>query len=142
MDNCENLKIGEKFDFIFGNSILHHLDNEKACNSMLKTLKPDGKILFLEPLGKNPLINLYRRLTPNQRTPDEHPFIDKDFEIYKEYFNLELTYFSLFNVFSLPFLDFQIGGKIYEFTDKIDRNFRHILGPYYWICIIEGNVRD
>ena len=37
----------------------------------------------MEPLGTNPLINLYRKLTPRSRTADEHPFVTKDFDFIK-----------------------------------------------------------
>ena len=142
VDDCEALKIDQKFDLIFGSSILHHLDNEKACNSLTSKLNPSGKILFLEPLGKNPLINFYRRITPNQRTPDEHPFVDKDIQVYKKYFNLKINYFSLFNVLSLPFLNLPIGEKLYEITDRIDQNLRHILGPNYCKVILHGDLKN
>ena len=36
-------------------------------------MKPSAGALFIEPLGHNPVINLYRRRTPEQRTVDEHP---------------------------------------------------------------------
>ena len=36
-------------------------------------LKPGGLGVFAEPLGSNPLINVYRRLTPRYRSPDERP---------------------------------------------------------------------
>ena len=40
----------------------------------------------MEPLGTNPLINLYRKLTPKSRTIDEHPLISKDFDFIKNTF--------------------------------------------------------
>ena len=36
-------------------------------------LRDDGMALFIEPLGHNPVINAYRRRTPEMRPPDEHP---------------------------------------------------------------------
>jgi hypothetical protein len=50
-------------------------------NSMTKILQPKGKAIFIEPLGHNFLINLYRRLTPNIRSADEHPLLAKDLKI-------------------------------------------------------------
>ena len=65
VDNCENLKLKERsFDLVFGSGILHHLNIEKAINEISKVLKDEGEMIFLEPLGTNPLINLYRKLTP------------------------------------------------------------------------------
>lgn len=61
------------FDAAVGFAILHHLEIPKAVAELHRVLKPRGEALFAEPLGTNPLINLYRRLTPQYRTPDEAP---------------------------------------------------------------------
>ena len=53
---CENTELDQNFDVIFGNSILHHLDSENAANSLHNLLNKNGRFLFLEPLGYNPLI--------------------------------------------------------------------------------------
>ena len=50
-----------RFDIIYGTGILHHL-NLKAClDEIERILKPGGKFVFIEPLGTNPVINLYRK---------------------------------------------------------------------------------
>ena len=61
------------FDVAIGFAILHHLDLDLALGELHRVLKPGGRALFAEPLASNPLIRLYRRLTPNYRTPDEIP---------------------------------------------------------------------
>jgi hypothetical protein len=43
--------------------------------------------IFLEPLGHNPLINWYRRRTPQMRTEDEHPLLKSDLALAREYFS-------------------------------------------------------
>lgn len=43
--------------------------------------------MFFEPLGHNLLINLYRRLTPELRTEDEHPLVACDLERLVNYFH-------------------------------------------------------
>jgi len=63
----------DSFDAAVGFAILHHLDLEMALAELHRVLKPGGVAFFAEPLGTNPLINLYRRLTPQYRTPDEAP---------------------------------------------------------------------
>jgi ubiquinone/menaquinone biosynthesis C-methylase UbiE len=52
------------FDLICGSSILHHLNLDKACAEIRRILRPDGGAVFIEPLGHNPLINMFRKLTP------------------------------------------------------------------------------
>ena len=73
-----NLKYeNNKFDLIIGNGILHHLDAEMALGSIHRVLKPGGRVIFREPLADNPLLKLFRFLTPKARTIDELPFSGK-----------------------------------------------------------------
>lgn len=65
------------FDIAVGFAIIHHLDLNLAIPELYRVLKPGGIAYFAEPLGGNPVINLYRKLTPQYRTQDEEP-IDLD----------------------------------------------------------------
>ena len=71
---AENLAYeSESFDVALGFAILHHLDLAKSLAELHRVLKPGGIAYFAEPLAGNPLIRLYRRLTPQFRTADEQP---------------------------------------------------------------------
>ena len=59
---------------------------EKCLNEIHRILKSKGNLIFIEPLGTNPIINLYRKLTPKSRSKDEHPLINKDFKYINEKF--------------------------------------------------------
>ena len=61
------------FDLVIGNGILHHLDLDVSTNEILRVLKPNGRAVFLEPLSANPLLMVFRWLTPKARTEDESP---------------------------------------------------------------------
>lgn len=61
------------FDLVCGSGILHHLDMERSLAEVRRVLKPGGMAVFYEPLGTNPIINLYRRLTPSMRTRTSIP---------------------------------------------------------------------
>jgi len=61
------------FDLAVGFAVLHHLELPVALPELHRVLKPGGLGVFAEPLGSNPLINVYRRLTPRYRSPDEQP---------------------------------------------------------------------
>lgn len=58
--NNSDVFLNRQFDYIVGNGILHHLYNnlDDALTSMMRLLKEDGEIIFLEPNLYNPYIYL------------------------------------------------------------------------------------
>ena len=67
--DCENTKLPDSsIDVIICSGMLHHLDLSYAFPEMRRILKPGGVILGAEALSYNPLIKLYRRLTPQMRS--------------------------------------------------------------------------
>ena len=67
-------------------------------------LKPGGLAVFMEPLGHNPLINMYRRMTPNLRTVDEHPLMMRDIKDAKTFFRrVTPQHFVLQSLAAVPF---------------------------------------
>jgi SAM-dependent methyltransferase len=59
------------FDAVFGKWILHHLDLDRDLPDIVRVLKPRGRAAFVEPLIHNPVLQIYRRLTPHLRSPGE-----------------------------------------------------------------------
>lgn len=88
----------ESFDVVFGGAILHHLDVEKTLRQVHRVLKPNGFILFLEPLNMNPIYKIYRKLNPHERTPDEHALVSSDFKILKSHFTFNHFFMDFFSV--------------------------------------------
>lgn len=115
------------FDFVIGGAILHHLDIEQAISEVSRVLKPGGKILFQEPLNINPLYRLYRYFNPQERTPDEHALVVKDFSRIGNFFKYKLYGFDFFSVIT-GFLSYKIyGDKKYDnFINKIGYNLDNI----------------
>lgn len=68
----------ESCDLFFGENVLHHLDPVLAVPEILRVLKKGGKAVFVEPLGHNPVLNLFRRLSPHTRTESEQALLMKD----------------------------------------------------------------
>ena len=101
--DAENLEFPDRsFDLICSAAILHHLDLRKAYSQIARTLKPGGHAIFMEPLAYNPLINLYRRMTPHLRTPDEHPLTVEDLRLAGDYFgSVEVRYYTFTTLLSL-----------------------------------------
>jgi ubiquinone/menaquinone biosynthesis C-methylase UbiE len=101
--NAEELDFPDGgFDLVVGRAILHHLDLEKSYAAIARVLRPGGTAIFLEPLAHNPLINLYRRLTPHLRTEDEHPLTMQDLKAARKHFAaVRLEYFTLLSMGAL-----------------------------------------
>jgi SAM-dependent methyltransferase len=92
------------FDLICGSGILHHLDLERALSELVRVLTPAGSAIFIEPLAHNPLINLYRRLTPRMRTADEHPLRLDDLRRMGRHFqDVEYRYYGGAALMAVPF---------------------------------------
>lgn len=75
------------FDVVASTGVIHHLVAAQAWREVHRLLKPGGTAVFVEALGHNPAIALYRRLTPNARSPDEHPLLRRDFRVAEQLFS-------------------------------------------------------
>ena len=91
------------FDRVCGSGILHHLDVEMAIEETTRVLKPNGTAVFFEPLGHNPLINWYRRSTPQLRTADERPLLMTDIRMMGQWFDrVDASFFHLTDLMTVP----------------------------------------
>ncbi len=121
--NAEQLTFeDESFDLVFGRGIIHHLDLKLAFENIHRVLRPGGRAIFWEPLGHNPILNRYRDMTPDARTPDEHPLLRQDFELAGKYFALEnMKFFGLTSILSVPVRDTPLGDTLLRMTAKLDQ---------------------
>ena len=105
VDNCEKTKFANNsFDIVYGSGILHHLEINKCLDEIHRILKSNGSLIFIEPLGNNPIINFYRKLTPKSRSRDEHPLIDKDFKyINSKFIDTKIKYYGFLTLIFFPF---------------------------------------
>jgi ubiquinone/menaquinone biosynthesis C-methylase UbiE len=128
------------FDLIIGEGILHHLDLEKCYAEISRVLKPGGKAVFMEPLGHNPAIVLFRRVTPSMRTEDEHPLMKRDLDLARKYFGrVRYEYHHLTSFASLPFVRTPLFHPLVNFFDKVDRGLFKLpgVGLLSWYAIME-----
>ncbi len=123
VDNCEKTNLNQNsFDIVYGTGILHHLEIDKCLNEIHRVLKSNGKLLFIEPLGTNPIINLYRKLTPNTRSRDEHPLIKKDFEyLNKKFVDVNVKYYGFLTLIFFPFYKSPKDSKLFKFLVSCDQ---------------------
>ncbi|MDR0455074.1 MAG: methyltransferase domain-containing protein [Treponema sp.] len=140
MDAMNTVFENEKFDVIRGSAILHHLDLKLSLNEIKRILKKDGYAFFTEPLNTNPIIKLYRKLTPDARTIDEQPLRIKDIKLIKALFpNTEISYFSFFTLLATPFHTskcFYVILSALSFMDKIILNKRSPFKWLAWYCML------
>ncbi|MGG6898612.1 MULTISPECIES: class I SAM-dependent methyltransferase [Rhizobium] len=140
VDNAEEMKLPSAgFDVVFGSGILHHLVLEKSLREIRRVLRPGGKAFFFEPLGHNPVINLYRNWTPAARTVDEHPLLKSDFEIVRKYFSkCDLEFFGLTTLLSIPFRGSPLGTAVRAAGAQIDNLLLKIPGARWqaWIVVL------
>ena len=123
VDNCEKTKFKDNtFDIVYGTGILHHLQIDKCLDEIHRLLKNDGTLVFVEPLGTNPLINLYRKFTPNSRSEDEHPLMKRDFEYIENKFDTtKIKYYGFLTLIFFPFYKYPGKSIFFKVLAKLDQ---------------------
>jgi SAM-dependent methyltransferase len=133
----------DRFDLIVGRSILHHIDYRPTVRRLYSNnLRPGGLMVFMEPLGSNPLIRLYTFLVRNAHTPDERSFRAEDIEWFRSEFpgfelfpfNLMSLYLGLISSKLLPRPDNavlrvadRVDSWLAQNTQRFDAQFRHAI---------------
>jgi len=134
--DAENLSFdNDSFDLVCGSGILHHLDLERSYKEIQRVLKPNGRAVFFEPLGHNPIINVYRHLTPSMRTDDEHPLLMSDLELAKNYFEEVKT--KHFNLTATAASFVPALSTMLNRTDEVLFKALPFLKKHSWIVVIE-----
>lgn len=140
--NAEALEFPAKnFDMVVGTGILHHLDLNKSYSELARVLDEGGVALFIEPMGHNPLINVYRMLTPKMRTDDEHPFKISDIRLAQQYFRkVDVEYYNFLTLLTIPFRNWGAYPKILGFANGMDQLMFKILPftkRWAWMVILK-----
>lgn len=111
----------DSFGLVCGTGILHHLDLDSAYRELARVLRPDGLGVFLEPLGHNPAINLYRRRTPHLRTEDEHPLLMPDLRHASTYFgDVTCRFFHLNTLLAVPARKWRRFDRLVDALGRVD----------------------
>ncbi len=113
-----------KFDVVFGSSVLHHLDMDKAYKEMFRVLKPGGRIVFAEPNMINPQILIQKNIPFIKKylgdSPDETAIVR-----WKAKKELETLGYTNVNIFPYDFLHPVVPGfltSVVEVVGKVVEN--------------------
>jgi SAM-dependent methyltransferase len=139
--DAENLEFPDhSFDLVCGSSVLHHLDLDAAYREIARVLVPGGVGVFFEPLGVNPLINAYRRRTPQLRTVDEHPFVAADFALARERFaDVRLEFFHLASLAAIPLRKQRFFPQLVSALDSFDQRLFRLVPrtrKHAWMVVL------
>jgi ubiquinone/menaquinone biosynthesis C-methylase UbiE len=77
--NAEQMPYADgTFDAVYGSSVLHHLDLDRALREVFRILKPGGRIVFTEPNILNPQVAVMFKVDATKQyfgvSPDEMAF--------------------------------------------------------------------
>ncbi|HEV3482789.1 MAG TPA: class I SAM-dependent methyltransferase [Candidatus Acidoferrales bacterium] len=86
---AENLRVpAGAYDLIYIANTIHHVqDRPRLFEEMRRALKPGGWFFSYDPLAYNPVINIYRGMATEVRTPDESPLTTADLKLARKYFH-------------------------------------------------------
>jgi ubiquinone/menaquinone biosynthesis C-methylase UbiE len=110
------------FDLVFGSNVAHHCNVELFSREASRVLKRGGRAVFIDPLGYNPIINVYRRMAHGVRTTTEHPLVYKDIETIASHFST-ITYKEFQLLTQAIFLWFYFGEHIHPNAERYWRKF-------------------
>ena len=133
--DAEKMTFSENtFDLVIGEGILHHLDLEQSYREISRVLKPDGRAIFMEPLGHNPAIEGFRKFTPKLRTADEHPLVYRDFKLAESFFGkTDFRFFHLTSFMALALLKTPLFFRAVDWLDKVDAVLFKVIPPIKWM---------
>lgn len=96
--DCEDTGLpARSFSACLCSGMLHHLDLNRAYPELARLMTPGGRILCVEALSYNPVIQLYRRRTPELRTKweQEHILGMNEVRLARKWFDVENVRFFL-----------------------------------------------
>ena len=138
----ENMTFGDNsFDLGVEYGVLHHVDLQRAFAELNRVFKPKGEMICVEALKHNPVIQWYRKKTPQLRTrwEAEHILGIGDLEIARKYFHkVDVRFFHLMVLAAVPLRKTRFFKSVRVFLNKIDSVLLRskTIGKYGWIMIV------
>jgi ubiquinone/menaquinone biosynthesis C-methylase UbiE len=113
------------FDVVTEYGALHHVDLPKVYAEIARILKPGGAAICNETLGHNIAIHIYRKMTPQLRTPweVEHILKKPQIDLARQYFkSVTVRHYHLATLAAVPFRNtiiFKPLLSVLEFMDRL-----------------------
>lgn len=139
--DCEKTGLPENsFDVMIEGGALHHMDVDAAYAEAARLLRPDGQFFCIEAIRHNPIIHLYRRLTPHLRTAWEVDHIlgrSQVLQGLKYFHDIELRNFHLMTLFAVPFRSTKFFSPLMSVLEAIDSVLMKLPGVRWlaWQCV-------
>jgi len=118
------------FDMVIGRGILHHLDLTVSLGEIQRVLKVGGRAVFMEPLAANPLLKVFRYLTPKARSMDEKPLSIQDLAMIDGHWQVNNAYYGLVSaplaMCTSLLMPKNNTNAILRFADWLEQRFNHI----------------
>ncbi|MGB9625574.1 MAG: class I SAM-dependent methyltransferase [Phycisphaerae bacterium] len=135
----------DSVDVVLGKAIVHHLDVRRFAREAARILRPGGRLIFWEPLGTNPIINLVRDLTPGLRVPTEHPLVPAHLKQLSDCFDdFRCEYHLCTSLIALPLFWLglrRVPVRVLRRLDRIDQRWCRLSEPLRnlaWVVAISG----
>lgn len=137
------------FDLMNEYGCFHHLDLSIALPELARIMKPTGSMITAETLGHNPIIDWYRRSTPELRTPweAEHILKKEHYELMKKFFGkVEIKHYHLFTLLAVPIRNTFLFKPVMFILEALDSVFLKIPGirwqAWHAICVLSEPKKD
>jgi 2-polyprenyl-3-methyl-5-hydroxy-6-metoxy-1,4-benzoquinol methylase len=153
---AENFNLIENnlYDIIYLGNLFHHVDIKQTVEQIKPYLKKDGILVSWDPVAYNPIINIYRKIAADVRTPDEHPLRRSDLKIFQDNFKTVKTYHFWFTTLIIFIIMATIQRRnpneerywkkaveegdrwrwLYLPLEKLDTFLFKIFPPLKWLC--------
>jgi ubiquinone/menaquinone biosynthesis C-methylase UbiE len=122
--DCEQTGFPDNsFDVVCEGGALHHMDVNVIFPEVVRLLRPGGMFLCTEALRHNPIIHLYRKLTPNLRTEWEadHILGRKEIQLGASYFEqMDIRFFHLATIAAVPFRHTPVFAPMLRALELVD----------------------
>ncbi|MEO8601012.1 MAG: class I SAM-dependent methyltransferase [bacterium] len=124
---CDNA-----FDIVYGHGVLHHLALFDAMREVQRILRPGGAAFFIEPLGYNPAIDVYRWMADNVRTPDERPLRFADIDRLRPLFR-RVEHREFWLTTQLVFVWFLVGMRVHPARERYWKKVLYDVDRIRWL---------